>query len=52
MADSGKETAYVLKGRVVVTPTGKWAECKPAEIKAGDLCVFPDGMTCVLRACE
>ena len=44
---SGKETAYVLEGHVIVTPTGAWSECKPAEVKAGDLAVFPDGMTCV-----
>ena len=30
-----------------ITPTGAWSECKPAEVKAGDLAVFPDGMTCV-----
>ena len=28
---SGKETAYVLEGHVIVTPTGAWSECKPAE---------------------
>ena len=36
----------ILKGRVLVTPTGDWASCKPTEVKAGDLVVFPDGMTC------
>ena len=43
---SGTETAYVLTGKVKVVPTGKWASCKTVEVKAGDLCVFPDGMTC------
>eukprot|EP00435_Cladocopium_sp_Y103_P017918 s926_g4.t1 len=44
---SGTETAYVLQGEVLVTPTGEWASCKPTKVEAGDLVVFPDGMTCV-----
>ena len=49
---SGKETAYVVKGKVLVTPTGAWAACKPTEVKAGDLAVFPDGMTCIWDVSE
>mmetsp|Transcript_16018 Transcript_16018/g.30186 ORF Transcript_16018/g.30186 Transcript_16018/m.30186 type:complete len:98 (-) Transcript_16018:76-369(-) len=44
---SGTETAYVLEGEVMVTPTGAWSSCKPTKVEAGDLVVFPDGMTCV-----
>merc|ERR1712007_141547 len=44
---SGKETAYILEGEVTVTPTGDWAKCETKTVKAGDLVVFPDGMTCV-----
>lgn len=44
---SGTETAYVLEGEVLVTLTGAWASCKPTKVEAGDLVVFPDGMTCV-----
>eukprot|EP00913_Durusdinium_trenchii_P012857 g12073.t1 len=44
---SGTETAYVLEGEVTVTPTGDWSSCKATKIEAGDLVVFPDGMTCV-----
>eukprot|EP00438_Fugacium_kawagutii_P027409 Skav211998 [mRNA] locus=scaffold304:89100:94511:+ [translate_table: standard] len=44
---SGTETAYVLEGEVLVTPTGAWASCKPTKVQKGDLVVFPDGMTCV-----
>jgi len=36
----------LLKGKVLVTPTGKWSSCKPTEVKAGDYAIFPDGMTC------
>eukprot|EP01106_Pelomyxa_sp_JSP_P010304 TRINITY_DN27514_c0_g1_i1.p1 TRINITY_DN27514_c0_g1~~TRINITY_DN27514_c0_g1_i1.p1 ORF type:complete len:102 (-),score=42.35 TRINITY_DN27514_c0_g1_i1:144-413(-) len=36
------ETAYVLEGEVVVTPDGG----APVTIKAGDLVVFPGGMSC------
>ena len=49
---SGTETAYVLTGKVLVTPTGDWSDCKPMEVKAGDLVVFPDGMTCVWDVTE
>jgi uncharacterized cupin superfamily protein len=49
---SGTETAYVLSGKVIVTPTGAWSACKAVEIKAGDLCVFPDGMTCTWDVTE
>jgi uncharacterized cupin superfamily protein len=49
---SGTETAWIIKGRVLVTPTGEWASCKPTEVKAGDLVVFPDGMTCVWDVSE
>lgn len=34
---SSTETAYVLKGRVIVTPDGG----EPVEVKAGDLVTFP-----------
>eukprot|EP00434_Breviolum_minutum_P004521 symbB.v1.2.003985.t1/scaffold224.1/size261648/4 len=44
---SGTETAYVLEGEVMVTPTGDWASCKATKVEAGDLVTFPDGMTCV-----
>ena len=37
------ETAYVLKGEVVVTPTNGGA---PVTVKAGDLVTFPAGMSC------
>ncbi|KAI7845671.1 hypothetical protein COHA_000785 [Chlorella ohadii] len=36
------ETAYVLRGRVIVTPDGG----EPVEVKAGDLVTFPKGMSC------
>eukprot|EP00197_Chlamydomonas_leiostraca_P012100 CAMPEP_0202865298 /NCGR_PEP_ID=MMETSP1391-20130828/5604_1 /ASSEMBLY_ACC=CAM_ASM_000867 /TAXON_ID=1034604 /ORGANISM="Chlamydomonas leiostraca, Strain SAG 11-49" /LENGTH=121 /DNA_ID=CAMNT_0049545121 /DNA_START=18 /DNA_END=383 /DNA_ORIENTATION=+ len=36
------ETAYLLEGEVTVTPNGG----EPVEIRAGDLCVFPAGMSC------
>ena len=49
---SGTEQAFILKGKVVVTPTGDWASCKPVSLKAGDFCVFPDGMTCVWDVSE
>ena len=41
-----------MKGAVLVTPTGKWASCKPTTVKAGDLVVFPDGMTCTWAVSE
>ncbi len=37
-----KETCYLLKGKVVVTPD----DGEPVEIKAGDLVEFPKGMDC------
>jgi hypothetical protein len=36
------ETAFLLEGHVVVTPENG----EPVEIKAGDLVVFPAGMSC------
>ena len=42
----------IFKGRVLVTPTGKWASCKPTECKEGQLVVFPDGMTCTWDVTE
>ena len=49
---SGTQTAYILKGKVLVTPTGEWASCMPTTVKAGDLVVFPDGMTCIWEVTE
>mmetsp|Transcript_29434 Transcript_29434/g.42992 ORF Transcript_29434/g.42992 Transcript_29434/m.42992 type:complete len:98 (+) Transcript_29434:113-406(+) len=49
---SGKESAYVIRGKVLVTPTGEWASCKPTVVKAGDFAVFPDGMTCTWDVTE
>mmetsp|Transcript_3222 Transcript_3222/g.6875 ORF Transcript_3222/g.6875 Transcript_3222/m.6875 type:complete len:109 (-) Transcript_3222:145-471(-) len=49
---SGTEQAYVLRGSVLVTPTGEWASCKPTEVNAGDFVVFPDGMTCTWDVTE
>mmetsp|Transcript_11179 Transcript_11179/g.19563 ORF Transcript_11179/g.19563 Transcript_11179/m.19563 type:complete len:100 (+) Transcript_11179:27-326(+) len=49
---SGTEQAYVLRGAVLVTPTGEWAGCKPTEVKAGDFVTFPDGMTCTWAVSE
>ena len=39
------ETCYILEGRVVVTPEGG----EPVEIEAGDLVVFPQGMSCTWK---
>ena len=36
------ETCYVLEGEVVVTPDGG----EPVEIHAGDLVIFPTGLSC------
>ncbi|CAJ1444009.1 unnamed protein product, partial [Effrenium voratum] len=36
-----------VAGEVTVTPTGGWSGCKATKVEAGDLVVFPDGMTCV-----
>lgn len=44
-----RETCYLLEGEVIVTPDGG----APVTIKAGDLVVFPAGMSCrwnVLKA--
>jgi uncharacterized protein len=44
-----RETCYLLEGEVIVTPDGG----TPVTIKAGDLVVFPAGMSCrwnVLKA--
>ncbi|XP_027366725.1 uncharacterized protein LOC113872996 [Abrus precatorius] len=38
-----KETCYLLEGKVKVTPSG---ENESVEIAAGDLVVFPKGMSC------
>lgn len=37
-----QETCLILEGEVTVTPEGG----EPVEIKAGDLVVFPAGMSC------
>ena len=39
---SSTETAYVLEGKVTVTPDGG----SPVEVKAGGLYTFPKGMSC------
>ncbi len=44
-----KETCYLLEGEVIVTPDGGM----PVTVKAGNLAVFPAGMSChwsVLKA--
>ncbi|KAK4742970.1 hypothetical protein SAY87_000971 [Trapa incisa] len=40
---SAKETCYLLQGKVMVKPEGA---NEAVEIKAGDLVVFPKGMSC------
>lgn len=40
---SDKETCYLLEGKVKVTPAGS---DESVEIGAGDLVVFPKGMSC------
>jgi len=42
--DAG-ETCYILEGKVTVTPEGG----DPVEIQAGDLVVFPGGMSCTWK---
>jgi uncharacterized cupin superfamily protein len=37
-----RETCYILRGRVVVTPDGG----EPVEFKRGDLITFPQGLSC------
>eukprot|EP00928_Gymnodinium_smaydae_P046990 TRINITY_DN31333_c0_g1_i1.p1 TRINITY_DN31333_c0_g1~~TRINITY_DN31333_c0_g1_i1.p1 ORF type:complete len:282 (-),score=31.63 TRINITY_DN31333_c0_g1_i1:205-1050(-) len=49
---SGTERAYILQGRALVTPTGKWKSLPPFEVKAGDFVVLPHGMTCVWEVIE
>lgn len=43
-----KETCYLLEGRVVVTPENG----EPIEISAGDLVIFPQGMSCTWEILE
>ena len=38
-----QETCYILEGKVTVTPE----DAEPVTIQAGDLVVFPQGMSCV-----
>lgn len=38
-----KETCYILKGDVTVTPDGGG---DPVQVQAGDLATFPEGMSC------
>jgi len=45
---SGKETCYILKGRVIVTPDGG----QPQEFKRGDLVTFPAGLSCTWEILE
>lgn len=42
------ETAYVLEGRVTVTPDGGGS---PVEVKAGGMYTFPKGMSCTWEVC-
>ena len=43
-----KETCYILRGRVIVTPDGG----EPQEFKRGDLITFPEGMSCTWEIIE
>jgi len=45
---SSEETAYILKGKVLVTPENG----EPVEINAGDLVVFPAGLKCTWEVIE
>ncbi|OGT89041.1 MAG: cupin [Gammaproteobacteria bacterium RIFOXYA12_FULL_61_12] len=45
---SDKETCYILKGRVIVTPDGG----QPQEFKRGDLVTFPAGLSCTWEILE
>lgn len=45
---SDKETCYILKGRVIVTPGGG----QPQEFKRGDLVTFPAGLSCTWEILE
>ena len=40
-----QETCYFLEGDVIVTPEGG----DPIEMRAGDLVVFPQGMSCTWK---
>ena len=40
-----KETCYVLEGQVTVTPD----DGESVEVEAGDLVVFPQGMSCTWK---
>ncbi|KAL8152286.1 hypothetical protein V2J09_010046 [Rumex salicifolius] len=46
---SAKETCYLLKGKVKVTPEGA---NEAVEIQAGDLVIFPKGMSCTWDVSE
>lgn len=43
-----KETCYILKGRVIVTPEGG----EPREFRRGDLITFPAGLACTWQILE
>ena len=43
------ETSYVVKGKVTVTPTNGGAA---VNIEAGDMVVFPEGLSCVWQVTE
>lgn len=47
---SAKETCYLLQGKVKVYPEGHGEEF--VEIAAGDLVVFPKGMSCTWDVAE
>jgi uncharacterized cupin superfamily protein len=38
-----KETCYLLDGEAIITPDGGG---EPVEIRAGDLVIFPQGLSC------
>lgn len=44
-----KESCYILKGKVTVTPSNGG---KPASFEAGDFVVFPEGMECTWKIHE
>jgi uncharacterized protein len=43
-----KETCYLLRGRVIVTPDGG----EPQAFKRGDLITFPEGLSCTWEILE
>jgi uncharacterized cupin superfamily protein len=43
-----KETCYILRGRVIVTPEGG----EPQEFTRGDLVTFPAGLSCQWEVVE